>query len=86
MHQGVAPAVDALEGLVIGSVEGLGVLAQQAGLAELVAVSGRQGHHLIGAAGALHMGLQVAIGVNEGSKGLDGIKGHDKNSSEAQPI
>jgi hypothetical protein len=32
------------------------------------------------------MGLQFAIGMDEGSKGLDGIKGHGRNGSEAQPI
>ena len=32
------------------------------------------------------MGLQFAVGVDKGGKGLDGIKGHGKSSSEAQPI
>ena len=86
MHQGVAPAVDALKSVVVGAVNSLGVFAKQGGLRELVPTAGGQGHHFIGSAGSPHMGLQFAVGMDEGGKGLDGIKGHGKNGSEAQPI
>ena len=84
MHQGIAPAIDPFEGGVIGAVKSLGVLAQQAGLGELVTVAGGQGHHLIGAIRSFHMGLQVAVGMDQRGKGPDGIDRHGKQGNQSQ--
>jgi uncharacterized protein (DUF58 family) len=66
------------------AVKSLGVLAQQAGLGELVTVAGGQGHNLIGAVGSQHMGLQVAVGMDQRSKGPNGIDRHGKQGSQSQ--
>ena len=84
MHQGIAPAIDPLQGGVIGAVKSLGVLAQQAGLGELVTVAGGQGNHLIGVFCSLHMGLQVAVGMDQRGKGPDGIDRHGKQGNQSQ--
>ena len=71
MHQGIAPAVDAREFMVLGSGEHLGVLPQQHRLVDFVAMGCRDRDNVIDTRSGMQLLAQGPIPGHARHEGLD---------------
>jgi hypothetical protein len=83
MHQGIAPAVDAREFMVLGSGEHLGVLPQQHRLVDFVAMGCRDSDNVINPGGGMQLVAQGPIPGHARHEGLDRRKRHDGVNNQA---
>jgi hypothetical protein len=83
VHQRIAPAVDAGELMVLGAAQRLGVLAQQHGLVDGVAVFRGDGHDVINPGGGMQLVAQGRVISHSGHKCLDRCNRHDGVNNQA---
>jgi len=83
MHQCIAPAVDPGELVILGGAQHLGVLPQQHGLVEVVAVLGRNGDDVINPSGGVQLVAQGGVTGHTGHKGLNRRNRHDRDNNHA---
>ena len=76
MHQGIAPAVDPVQIIVVGVDHGPGVFPQQHPLVEGMAMVGGDRQQIVDARGLLHLVVQAGIAGNRRDEGLKGGEGH----------
>ena len=83
MHQGIAPAVDASQFMVLGSGEHLGVLPQQHRLVDFVAMGCRDSDNVINPGGGMQLVAQGRVISHSGHKCLDRCNRHDGVNNQA---
>lgn len=83
MHQGIAPAIDRGELVILGGAQGLGVLPKQHGLVEVMAMVGRDSHDVINSSGGMHLVAKGGVTGHTGHKGLDRRNRHDRVNNHA---
>ena len=76
MHQGIAPAVDALELVIARATEHLTMGAQHGGLVHAVTVGGGQIHDVVHAGGGMQLLAEAFVGVRFGEESLQISNGH----------
>ena len=83
MHQGIAPAIDASQFMVLGSGEHLGVLPQQHRLVDFVAMGCRDSDNVINPGGGMQLVAQGRVISHSGHKCLDRCNRHDGVNNQA---
>ena len=83
MHQGIAPAVDGSELVVLGAAQDLGVLPQQHSFVEIVAMGRSNCDDVINSGGGMHLVAQGIVTGHTGHEGLDRRNRHDGVNNQA---
>lgn len=83
MHQGIAPAVDASQFMILGSGEHLGMLSQQHRLVDFVAMGCRDRDNVIYTRSGMQLVAQGPIPGHARHEGLDRRKRHDGVNNQA---
>ena len=76
MHQGIAPAVDALELVIARATQRFTMGAQHGGFVHAVTVGGRQIHDVVHAGGGMQLLAEALVGVRLDEESLQISNGH----------